>query len=114
MYEHHKRPLLSRGEFIVRLLTNLFAAFALTALCLLIGMLGYHRFERLPWIDAFLNASMILSGMGPVNQMSTEGGKIFAGCYALFSGLALVSVVAMIAAPVIHRFLHKFHLQDGK
>ena len=82
--------------------------------CLFIGMAGYHGFEHLPWVDAFLNASMILSGMGPVNPMTTIGGKIFAGCYALFSGLALVAIVATIAAPIFHRFLHKFHLESER
>jgi hypothetical protein len=111
MYEHHRKPLLSRSEFAVRVLKSASAAFTMVVFCLLIGMLGYRGFEGLAWIDAFLNAAMILSGMGPVNQMVTAGGKIFAGCYALFSGLALVTVVATIAAPVFHRFLHKFHLE---
>jgi hypothetical protein len=113
MYEHHRNPLLSPAEFIVRMLKSIGAAFCLVAVSLLIGMLGYHGFEGLAWIDAFLNASMILSGMGPVNPVVTEAGKIFAGCYALFSGLALISIFAMIAAPLFHRFLHKFHMQRG-
>jgi hypothetical protein len=113
MYEHHRNPLLSPAEFIVRMIKSIAGAFCLVAASLLIGMLGYHGFEGLAWIDAFLNASMILSGMGPVNPVVTVGGKIFAGCYALFSGLALISVLAMVAAPLFHRFLHKFHLERG-
>ncbi len=75
-------------------------------------MIGYHVFEKLPWMDAFVNAAMILSGMGPVATLQTDAGKIFAGCYALFSGLALVAILGIIFAPVVHRFLHKFHLED--
>ncbi len=95
------------------MLKSIGAAICLVAASLLVGMLGYHGFEGLAWIDAFLNASMILSGMGPVNPVVTVGGKIFAGCYALYSGLALISVLAMVAAPLLHRFLHKFHLERG-
>jgi hypothetical protein len=86
-------------------------AFAIVLGSLGIGMAGYHWLERLSWLDAFLNAAMILSGMGPVAQIQTPGGKLFAGCYALFSGLALITVVAVIFAPLFHRFLHKFHLE---
>jgi hypothetical protein len=78
---------------------------------LLIGTLGYHSFERLRWLDAFLNAAMILSVMGLAAPIQTAGGKFFAGCYALFSGLTLISVVAVIFAPLLHHFLHKFHLE---
>ncbi len=72
---------------------------------------GYHGFERLPWLDAFLNAAMILSGMGPVAPIQTVAGKLFAGFYALFSGFALLTSAAVVFAPVFHRFLHKFHLE---
>ena len=86
-------------------------ALAIVAVSLGLGMSGYHWFEKLSWLDAFLNAAMILSGMGPVAPIQTAGGKLFAGCYALFSGLALVTTVAVIFAPLFHRFLHKFHLE---
>ncbi len=76
-----------------------------------IGMAGYRGFEGLSWLDAFLNSAMILSGMGPVATMHTAAGKLFAGCYALYSGLALITTVAVIFAPIFHRFLHKFHLE---
>jgi len=77
-----------------------------------IGMVGYHFTENLAWLDAFVNAAMILSGMGPLSPIQTSGGKFFAGCYALFSGLAFITIVGVIFAPVFHRFLHKFHLED--
>lgn len=83
---------------------------AVVAFCLGVGMAGYHYFERLSWIDAFANAAMILSGMGPLAPLQTDVGKIFAGCYALFSGLAFVTIIAIVLAPVVRRFLHKFHL----
>jgi hypothetical protein len=78
-----------------------------------IGMAGYHVFEKMSWLDAFANASMILSGMGPLAPVQSNGGKIFAGCYALFSGIAFLSSVGVIFAPVFHRFIHKFHLESA-
>jgi hypothetical protein len=76
-------------------------------------MLGYHSFEQMSWVDAFVNAAMILSGMGPVTTLQTEGGKIFAGCYALFSGIAFITSLGVVFAPAVHRFLHKFHLEEA-
>lgn len=78
-----------------------------------IGILGYHIFEEMPWIDAFLNASMILSGMGPVSKLVTPAGKIFAGMYALFSGLAFIGIVVIMLSPIVHKFFRKIHLQSG-
>ncbi len=83
----------------------------LIAISLLAGMVGYHSLVGLPWIDAFLNASMILSGMGPLASPQTFAGKFFAGIYALYSGLALILVAGIILAPVIHRLFHRFHLE---
>lgn len=83
----------------------------LIAVSLFIGMLGYHFFERLTWIDSFLNAAMLLGGMGPIHQPRTFGGKLFAGLYALYCGLAVLVVAGVTFAPVIHRVLHKFHLE---
>jgi hypothetical protein len=74
-------------------------------------MAGYHVFEKLSWLDAFVNAAMILSGMGPLGPLQTAAGKLFAGCYALFSGLAFITTIGVVFAPVFHRFLHKFHLE---
>ena len=81
---------------------------------LALGVLGYHTLEKLSWLDSLLNASMILSGMGPLTPLQTSAGKLFAGAYALFSGLAIIVIVGVIFAPVVHRFLHKFHLESGK
>jgi hypothetical protein len=88
--------------------------FGLIAVSLFVGMSGYHVFEQMPWVDAFVNASMILSGMGPVGELKTTGGKIFAGCYALYSGLALITIAAITLSPLIRRFLHKFHLDTHR
>lgn len=93
---------------------NSLIGLGLILVALYIGMCGYHFFENLPWVDSFLNASMILSGMGPVSDMKTETGKLFAGCYALFSGLAFIAIVVIILSPVIHRFFHRIHLETGK
>jgi len=84
--------------------------FLITAFALGVGMVGYHFFESMSWVDAFVNAAMILSGMGPLSPLQTVGGKIFAGCYALFSGLAFITILGIIFLPAIHRFLHKFHM----
>jgi hypothetical protein len=78
------------------------------------GMLGYHYLEKMEWIDAFLNASMILSGMGPTGTLQTWGGKLFAGLYALYSGLTVIIATSIILAPVIHRLLHQFHYESGE
>lgn len=76
------------------------------------GICGYHFLEELSWVDSFLNAAMILAGMGPVDAMKTNGGKVFAGCYALYSGLVVIAAVGVILAPVVHRMLHKFHAKQ--
>ena len=112
MFEHHTNPLLPRKEYYRRIVRNVALGIGVLALSLGVGMTGYHHFEQLSWIDAFLNAAMILSGMGPVASLQTDAGKIFAGCYALFSGLALIAILGIIFAPVVHRSLHKFHLED--
>ena len=83
----------------------------LISLSLIAGMAGYHYFESLPWVDAFANAAMILSGMGPLAQPQTEAGKIFAGLYALYSGLAVVLVTGITFAPLVHWFLYRLHLE---
>jgi len=112
VFEHRSSPLLPRPQFVHRLArSGLFAA-VIIVVSLLIGMAGYHWFEHMPWIDAFANAAMILSGMGPLRPLETDGGKIFAGMYALYSGLALIGVAGVIFAPALHRFLHRFHLDE--
>ena len=89
-------------------------ALSLVVVVLGIGMMGYRVFEGMSWVDAFVNAAMILSGMGPLGELKTDGGKIFAGCYALFCGLAFITILGIIFAPVFHRFLHKFHLEQSQ
>lgn len=112
MFEHRSTPLLPRPQFVHRLARSLLFAAVIIVVSLLFGMAGYHWFEHMPWIDAFANAAMILSGMGPLSELRTVGGKIFAGMYALYSGLALIGVAGVIFTPVLHRFLHRFHLDE--
>lgn len=114
MYEHRHQPLLPKHAFRLRVLKNLAFAMGIIALALGIGVAGYHGLEKMPWIDSLLNASMILGGMGPVGELHTHAGKLFASGYALFSGLLLITVAGVLFAPVIHRFLHKFHLDSDR
>jgi len=104
-------PLAPPRVFARRLFASTAAGLGLVAVSLAAGMAGYHGYEGLPWIDAFLNASMILSGMGPLMQPVTTGGKMFAGFYALYSGLAVLVIAAVIFGPIVHRFLHRFHIE---
>ena len=112
MFEYRTSPLLPWRKFLRRLLLSAMLGLSLVVFSLLVGMLGYSRYEHLSRVDAFVNAAMILSGMGPVNPMQTTQGKIFAGCYALYSGLVLIMIAGIILAPMVHRFLHKFHLEE--
>jgi hypothetical protein len=112
MYEHRKQPLLSRLEFSKRVGRHGLVAFGILAFGLGSGVLGYRFFAHLNWIDSLLNASMILGGMGPVNPLTTNGAKIFASCYALFSGLAFISIVSVLLAPFVHRLLHRVHAEE--
>jgi len=98
--------------FVSRIVRNLLIAFGIIGFALGLGMAGYSYFEKMSTIDAFLNASMILSGMGPVATLQTDDGKLFAGCYALFSGIIFLVIIAIIIAPVIHRFLHALLIND--
>ena len=113
-FESKHEPLLGRQQFAARVLRNLGASALLIAVSLLAGMTGYHLYEGMAWIDAFANASMILSGMGPLDPPKTWGGKLFAGLYALYSGLILIVIAAILLAPFVHRILHRFHLEGGK
>jgi hypothetical protein len=113
-YESQHQPLLSRRAFAERLGLNFLVASGLIGLSLLAGMAGYHHFEGMDWIDTFVNAAMILSGMGPLTPPQTWGGKLFAGLYALYSGLALLLATGIVLTPVIHRMLHRFHLEEEK
>jgi hypothetical protein len=110
-FERKNQPVLSRWEFAKRLGRSALLASLLIGLSLLGGMAGYHYLEEMPWIDAFVNAAMILSGMGPLGPLQTWGGKLFAGCYALYSGLVVIIATGVIFAPVMHRMLHHFHTE---
>ena len=112
MFEHRSEPLLPPSAFLGRLARSVLLGAALITLSLLAGMEGYHAFERLSWIDAFLNAAMLLGGMGPVETPATEGGKVFAGLYALYCGLVVIAAAGIMLAPVAHRILHRFHLEE--
>jgi hypothetical protein len=111
MYERHNQPIIPRKAFYKRLGGHVLVAFLLLVVSLGIGILGYHGFEKLTWLDSLLNASMILGGMGPVNPILTDGGKIFASFYALFSGVVFLVVAGIVVAPVAHRILHRMHME---
>lgn len=111
MYESKHEPVIPRRHFLRRLGRNALAALALICVSLVGGMAGYHWLEGQIWIDAFANAAMILSGMGPLNPLQTWGGKLFAGLYALYSGLMLIFITGIILAPIVHRVLHRFHVE---
>jgi hypothetical protein len=113
-YERRNQRVLARRHFFRRMAAHFAVASALVALSLLAGMAGYVYFERLSWTDAFLNAAMLLGGMGPVNDPMTEAGKLFAGTYALFAGLAFLVVAGLMLGPVVHRLLHRFHWDEKK
>jgi putative effector of murein hydrolase len=110
-YERSHERLLPPFEFGLRLVTHLLLALVLVAICLGIGAIGYHHYAHLNWVDSIFNASMILTGMGPAEPLANDDAKIFASCYAIFSGVAFLSIVGLLMAPVVHRFLHAFHLE---
>src|SRR5512135_3941673 len=110
-FEHHTQPLATQTEFVRRMLRFGLVTAGIILFSLGIGILGYHYLESLSWIDSLLNASMIVGGMGPVNNLQTNAGKIFASFYALYSGIILLASVGILITPVFHRFLHRFHLE---
>jgi hypothetical protein len=112
--ERKREPLLTPREFAGRMARTIAVVTAFVTTSLIVGMAGYHFTEGLAWIDAFANASMILSGMGPLDAPKTNIGKLFAGFYALYSGLAVLVAAAVLLTPVIHRMIHRFHLDDDK
>jgi hypothetical protein len=115
MFEHYSHRVITPYHFYRRLTKSLLLALFLIAIALLIGMWGYAHYESMSVVDAFVNAAMILSGMGPMTPLKTDAGKIFAGSYALFSGLAFIAILGIILAPIIHRFFHKLHVDvDNK
>ncbi|HUM97575.1 MAG TPA: hypothetical protein PK275_06945 [Chitinophagaceae bacterium] len=107
-------PLPPKSIYYKRIRKNISIALGVIAICLIIGVVGYHFFSDMPWIDALHNAAMILSGMGlvDVNKVSTNGAKIFSSFYALFSGIVFITNMGLILSPTLHRVLHRFHIQD--
>ncbi len=114
MYEHKSQPQLPFEQFLIRQARHTAVALLIVGGSLGIGILGYHFLEGLSWLDALLNASMILGGMGPINALQTPAGKIFASFYAIYSGVILLAAVGILAAPIFHRFMHRFHLAEDK
>jgi len=112
-FQRRHEPLLPRNLFLRRMVRWIALASTILLGSLMVGVLGYHYLERLPWIDALLNASMILGGMGPVDTLTTFSAKLFASFYALYSGLAIISAAGVLFAPVFHRFMHHFHVETG-
>ncbi|HUR43039.1 MAG TPA: hypothetical protein VMZ01_02955 [Aestuariivirga sp.] len=111
-YEHHSQPLAPPARFSARLLRNGRCALGIVVVALAIGMAGYMGFEGMGLVDAFANAAMILSGMGPLTPLTTDGGKIFAGLYAIASGLLIFGIAGLVLAPVFHRLMHRFHMEE--
>ncbi len=114
MYESKNKPLAPRRYFVLRVLLHGLVAALLLLASLGLGIVGYEHYEHLPWIDAFLNSAMLLGGMGPVNAPMTFGGKLFAGLYALYAGLIFLITAGLVFTPIVHRILHRFHLQEGR
>ncbi|CAN5125290.1 hypothetical protein BH10PSE7_BH10PSE7_44050 [soil metagenome] len=113
-FEETAAPAIHRRRFYRRLGRHALFAAIVVVIALALGMVGYIGFEGMTFVDAFLNAAMILSGMGPVGTLHTTGGKIFAGVYALFSGLLIFGIAGLVLAPVFHRVLYRFHVEDSK
>ena len=110
-FETRRQPVVSRRKFIVRMLIAIGLWIVLTLLGLAIGIAGYAGFEGMSFVDAYVNAAMILSGMGPLDELKTTAGKIFAGSYAILSGLIIVIATGFVLAPIFHRILHRFHVE---
>jgi hypothetical protein len=113
MFEHKSEPLIPPKAFVARSVRSALYACSLVAATLVVGTMGYHWTADLAWIDALLNASMILTGMGPVNPLTTTESKLFAICYCLLCGLVVVYAFVITSAPLLHRLLHRFHLEAG-
>ena len=112
LYEHRRARPIDRHRFLRRLAGHAGAALGLVILSLGLGMWGYQHYEALPWRDSFLDAAMLLGGLGPVHAPRTDGGKVFAGLYALYAGLVFIVVAGILMAPVVHRLLHRFHWEE--
>jgi hypothetical protein len=113
-FEHRRQPVVPMGRFLSRLGRNLLFGILVIFAALAVGMAGYMYLGGMGLIDAFVNAAMILSGMGPLGELKDDGIKIFAGFYALFSGILFIAVTGLVLAPVFHRVLHRFHVEAGE
>jgi hypothetical protein len=113
-FEHRRQPVISRRGFFARMLIAVGLWMLLTAAGLAIGIAGYAEFEGMSFVDAYVNAAMILSGMGPLGELKTAAGKVFAGSYAILSGLIIVIATGFILAPIFHRVLHRFHVETKR
>ena len=113
-YEHISQPVAQLPLYLRRQLRSLAIGLVLIAVSLFAGMLGYHIFVGLSWIDSYENAAMILSGMGPIATPESFAGKFFAGSYALYSGIAVLAIAGVITAPLVHRFLHRLHADSER
>ena len=111
-FERRHEKLAPRSIFIKRVVASLLIALAMIAIALAIGIAGYHGLAGFGFVDSLLEASMILGGMGPVNQLNSDGAKVFASLYALFSGLMFIGIMGVVLSPIVHRFLHKFHIDE--
>lgn len=115
MYEPRHTPLASRRRFVRRIVNHFGFVMTVIAMSLCIGIGGYRYFEGMEWIDAYLNAAMLLGGMGPVEpKLQTVSGKLFAGVYALYAGMVVLVAAGILMAPVFHRFMHRFHLEEDE
>jgi hypothetical protein len=112
-YEHRREPLVSRRVFLWRLVGHGAVALGVALVALSIGIVGYRVTEGMPWLDAFLNAAMILGGMGPVGDLHSPAGKAFAGIYALFAGVVFLMVAGVMLAPLAHRLMHRLHMEES-
>jgi hypothetical protein len=113
-FERHHQKLAPRTVFVKRVMRSLAIGLALLGIALMVGIAGYHWIAGLDWIDSLLEASMILGGMGPINPLATTGSKLFASAYALFSGVIFIALMGIVLAPLAHRMLHRFHLDDDE
>ncbi len=111
IYEHKHEPLLGRTAFLARVARHGGVALMITLVSLLVGTLGYHGLAAQSWIDSFLNAAMLMGGMGPVGDIGPTAGKLFAAFFALYAGFVFIVVAGLLIAPLFHRILHRFHLE---
>ncbi len=114
MYETRRHPPVSPRVFAQRMVRHAIFVMVLLAGSIVIGMWGYEHFEQLAWRDAFLNSAMLLGGMGPVDPLKTDNGKLFAGFFALYAGIVFLFSAGLLIAPIAHRILHRFHWESGK